>query len=103
MKSGKYTLRELFLNKNIEQIIVPEIQRDYVWKKEQVISILDSITEDYKKFDMNDDLKILNCIDDDIIKTMFETYYKKQKYSSNIGFIFAYNDAEYKDKYFLID
>ena len=33
MKSGKYTLRELFLNKNIEQIIVPEIQRDYVWKK----------------------------------------------------------------------
>lgn len=103
MKSGKYTLRELFLNKNIEQIIVPEIQRDYVWKAEQVISILNSITSDYEKFLINDDLKSLDTIDDKIIKKMFEQYYKKQKYSSNIGFIYAYNDSEFKDKYFLID
>jgi len=103
MKSGKYTLKELFLNKNIEQIIVPEIQRDYVWKKEQVISILNSIVSDYEKFHINDDLKTLDVIDDKIIKEMFAKYYKKQKYSSNIGFIYAYNDSEYKDKYFLID
>ena len=103
MKSGKYTLRELFLNKNIEQIIVPEIQRDYVWKEEQIINILNSITSDYDKFNAHNDLKTLDCIDDVTIKSMFEKYYKKQKYSSNIGFIYAYNDSEYKDKYFLID
>ena len=102
MKPGKYVLKELFLNKNIEQIIIPEIQRDYVWGKIQVESLLSSITTDFKIFNEKE-LEEINCITDETIKFMFTEYYKKQKFSSNIGFIYAYNDTSYKDKYFLID
>ena len=100
MKAGKYTIKELFLNNNVEQIIIPEIQRDYVWGEEQILSLLASIYDDYNSFK--------NCSPaiasgDKTINDMFQQFYKKQKHSSNIGFIYAYNDAEYKDKYFLID
>ena len=39
MKAGKYTIQELFFNRYIEQIIIPEIQRDYVWQQEQIEEI----------------------------------------------------------------
>jgi len=100
MKAGKYTIKELFLNNNIEQIIIPEIQRDYVWEKEQILSLLESIYHDYSDFKKSSPTI---ASDDQTINDMFKQFYRKQKYSSNIGFIYAYNDAEYKDKYFLID
>ena len=40
MKPGKYTIKELFVNRELEQIVIPEIQRDYVWKKEQVEGLM---------------------------------------------------------------
>lgn len=33
MKTGRYTIYDLFNSTDIEQIIIPEIQRDYVWAK----------------------------------------------------------------------
>jgi hypothetical protein len=100
MKAGKYTVRELFVNSYIEQIVIPEIQRDYVWGEEQVKGILDSIKEDFEVFGS----ATVDIQADDIdLKRLFEDFYKKQKYSSNIGFIYAYNDPEYTGKYFLID
>ena len=100
MKPGKYTIRELFVNREVEQIIIPEIQRDYVWKKEQVEGLLTSMHNDYEKFTKEE---INVTADNDEIKKLFVNYYKKQQFASNIGFIYAYNDAEYKGKYFLID
>ena len=100
MKPGKYTIRELFVNREVEQIIIPEIQRDYVWKKEQVEGLLTSVHNDYEKF-TKEEINI--TADNDEIKKLFVNYYKKQQFASNIGFIYAYNDAEYKGKYFLID
>ena len=100
MKAGKYTVRELFVNSYIDQIVIPEIQRDYVWGEEQVKGILDSIKDDFTTFcHVTVDIPT----DDVDIKRLFEDFYKKQKYSSNIGFIYAYNDPEYTGKYFLID
>jgi hypothetical protein len=100
MKPGKYTIKELFVNREVEQIVIPEIQRDYVWKKEQVEGLMNSLLGDYIKFDT----EIINVTaDNEEIKNLFINYYKKQQYASNIGFIYAYNDAEYKGKYFLID
>lgn len=100
MKPGKYTIKELFVNREVEQIVIPEIQRDYVWKKEQVEGLMNSLLTDYKKFDT----EVINVTaDNEEIKNLFISYYKKQQFASNIGFIYAYNDAEYKGKYFLID
>jgi hypothetical protein len=100
MKPGKYTIQELFVNCEIEQIIIPEIQRDYVWKKEQVEGLLYSLKEDFTKY-KNESVEIESQNEE--IKKLFVQFYKKQLYSSNIGFIYAYNDEEYKGKYFLID
>jgi len=100
MQSGKYTLRELFTNRSLEQIIIPEIQRDYVWSNEQVEDLISSLLEDFEK----NQTAIFNAKSDDHrITELFKEFYKKQKYSTNIGFIYAYNDEEYADKYFLID
>lgn len=100
MKAGKYTIRELFVNSYIDQIIIPEIQRDYVWGDEQVIGLLDSISKEYELF-LNAEIKVDSP--DQQLKGLFEEFIRKQKYSSNIGFIYAYNDPEYSGKYFLID
>ena len=100
MKPGKYTIRELFVNREVEQIVIPEIQRDYVWKKEQVEGLLNSLLSDYENYNKEE---INVTADNEEIKKLFINYYKKQQFASNIGFIYAYNDAEYKGKYFLID
>lgn len=100
MKPGKYTIKELFVNREVEQIVIPEIQRDYVWKKEQVEGLMYSLLSDYKKFESEE---VNVTADNEEIKKLFINYYKKQQFASNIGFIYAYNDIEYKGKYFLID
>lgn len=100
MKAGKYSVRELFVNNYIDQIIVPEIQRDYVWGHEQVIGLMANILEDFSAYENG---QVPLETNDTEIKNLFENFYKKQKFSSNIGFIYAYNDPEYVGKYFLID
>lgn len=100
MKAGKYSIRELFVNNYVDQIIIPEIQRDYVWGQEQVIGLLDNILEDYLAY-KNGTVPLETS--DPEIKSLFEKFYKKQKFSSNIGFLYAYNDPEYVGKYFMID
>ena len=47
MKTGRYSLKDLFTHNEIEQIIIPEIQRDYVWKTDNVEQLLNAI---YKNF-----------------------------------------------------
>ena len=102
MKAGKYSIKELFTNRYVDQIVIPEIQRDYVWSGKEVIGLLNSITEDYLCFKKGFEI-VDQSITDNEIKKAFEQFYKKQVYSCNIGFIYAYNDPEYSGKYFLID
>ena len=103
MKAGKYNIKELFTNKNIEAIIVPEIQRDYVWTQTQVEGLLKSIIDDYSIFENNKNELIVTIDSDKSFEKTLLDYYNSIKYSSNIGFIYAYSDREYPDKYFLID
>ena len=103
MKPGKYTIKELFSNRDIEQILIPEIQRDYVWADNQVDSFLLSLMEDYEEFENAQIPFTISSDKDKTIVRNFEEFYKKQKYSSSIGFIYAYNDIEFAGKYFLID
>ena len=36
MKTGRYNISQLLTAPEIEQIVIPELQRDYVWKKRNV-------------------------------------------------------------------
>lgn len=102
MKTGKYTLREFFSNTDLYSIIIPEIQRDYVWGKEQIIRLLDSIRDDYSKFNETNPISSIDSVNQEIVDS-FNQYYRKHYLSSNIGFIYAYSDADYPGYYFLID
>jgi hypothetical protein len=102
MKAGKYSIKELFNNRYVDQIVIPEIQRDYVWGKKEVEGLLNSIKEDFEDFKKGIEINQVPNVETEI-KKAFELYYKKQKFSCNIGFIYAYNDPEYSGKYFLID
>lgn len=45
MNTGRYTLKSFLTDHNLDQIIIPEIQRDYVWQEENVKKLLISIKE----------------------------------------------------------
>lgn len=75
MNTGKYKILEILEFQNLEQFIVPEIQRDYVWGISDVLDLLESIKDG---FDSEEDIPYL-------------------------GFIYAYNDKDYVYKYFLVD
>lgn len=100
MKAGKYKIKELLVNREVEQIVIPEIQRDYVWGEEQVIGLLNSLYSDFLNYN---DAVVEVSADNSEIENLFKQFYKQQKYSSSIGFIYAYNDPEYKGKFYLID
>ncbi|NVN96021.1 MAG: DUF262 domain-containing protein [Bacteroidetes bacterium] len=74
MKTGRYSILDILDFQNLEQFVIPEIQRDYVWSKSDVNDLLDSIKDGFE----NEDVPYL-------------------------GFIYAYNDKDYVYKYFLID
>lgn len=76
MKNDNYTILEMFEYRDLDQLVIPEIQRDYVWGKNEVLDLLESIKDGFKV--ENEDIPYL-------------------------GFIYAYNDKDYAYKYFLID
>jgi hypothetical protein len=116
MRTGLYSVAELFGNRHIEQLVIPEIQRDYVWKKQQVEHLLASILGNFKAWQMeltsptlmahgNDsstdsratDRKMQSLQDD------FAQFYARRVHSTNIGFIYAYSDNDLPGQFFLID
>lgn len=76
MDTGKYKLLEILEFQNLDQLIVPEIQRDYVWEKKDVLDLLESIKDGFRG--AKEDIPYL-------------------------GFIYAYNDKDYVYKYFIVD
>ncbi len=106
MRAGKYNYQALFVNRYVEQLIIPEIQRDYVWKKPQVTGLISSIANDFSLF-QHADIPLL-CSGEDSgdskqLNADFADFYRQRNHSSNIGFIYAYSDQQYDGRYFLID
>ena len=105
MKAGKYTIKDFFVNRYLKQVIVPEIQRDYVWQEEQLMGFLNSLLADFFKFATYESVNLDSALrpEDKELALSFNTYRKRLTCASNIGFIYAYNDEEFAGRYFLID
>ena len=105
MKTGRYNLKELLTHNEIEQIIIPEIQRDYVWQPEHVKKLISSIFTHYG-FKKNVALSIhigSEPLNQPAIEQYLQNEYEKLIFNVKIGFIYAYHDNEYPGKFFLID
>lgn len=102
MKSGKYSIHDLFSNRNLSQIVIPEIQRDYVWEKGNIEGLLNPIIEDFESEIERPDLSSGECLPAKLSES-FIRFLESQKTYSNIGFIYAYEDPQYLGKFFLID
>lgn len=76
MRTQKYTLAGLLSDRELEQFIIPEIQRDYVWEPVDVADLLGYIREGFEG---------------------------GQADVPYLGFIYAYGDRDFVRKYFLID
>lgn len=103
MKSGKYSLRELWADGDAEQFVVPELQRDYVWTVRQIEPLLKNLFDDYANFKSPDicnpsQLNLKECQIRELIKLLRES-----NCSCNLGFIYAYYDPDVQNRYFLID
>lgn len=101
MKAGKYTIKELFLNRYVERILIPEIQRDYVWGKEQVEGLFDTLMDSFKSY--NNAIPISLNTEDNELQNEFNLFLKKRNHSASVGFIYAYHDSDYPGRYYLID
>ena len=106
MRAGKYSFKELFVNRYVDQLIVPEIQRDYVWQKGQLLGFLASIKKEFQEFQEAEIPEIAVDTQSDsgaLLQKDFEDFFRKRNFSANIGFIYAYSDEQYQGRYFLID
>jgi hypothetical protein len=105
MKAGKYTIKDFFVNRYLKQVIIPEIQRDYVWQEEQLVGFLNSLLTDFSKFAKYESVNLESALrlDDKELAESFNIYRKRLTCASNIGFIYAYNNEEFAGRYFLID
>ena len=96
MKSGRYTIRELLCDGDIDYFCIPEIQRDYVWNDAQVRPFIKNIMES-----MNRPRPDLSDIPQDHRSAY--TAFLEQSARYNIGFIYAYFDRAVPERFFLID
>lgn len=105
MSKALYKIKELFKESGIKQIIIPEIQRDYVWSSRNVEKLLKSIIEDARANVGEKYQKLKEQLETAIpeVREILERELKAQVVFSNIGFIYAYEDDELKNRYFLID
>jgi len=103
MNSGKYKLKNFLQDGNLVQIIIPEIQRDYVWQTDNVKKFLQTILDNSKR--QNNESKkfteeFLNTLTPEERNALIQLK-KDAAIKSNIGFFYAYLDN--KDRYVLID
>ena len=105
MNQGRNKIKDLLATSNVEQILIPEIQRDYVWTAKNVAKLLASFEED-----MGEEALMVSKNDTAIIKQLSQKLKEivdrgiiENKVYSNIGFIYAYYDGQMPDRYFLID
>ena len=104
MKTGRYSFSQLLNSPEIEQIIIPEIQRDYVWTERNVLGLLNSI---FSKYENKTKIKLVIQTENGDVSDQMAKYLQKEysrlRFSTKIGFIYAYHDVDYPGKFFLID
>lgn len=109
MRTGIHTLRELFSDRHLNRLIIPEFQRDYVWQNEQVNCLLDSLVQGFEGWQKrNESLPFeINGLTDSApleeVRKDFMEFHAKRVHSRNIGFVYAYTDPGLPGDYFLID
>lgn len=105
MKTGRYSLKQLLTHNEIEQIIIPEIQRDYVWEVSNVKKLIGDIQKNFeKKSSYQIEIKVngKDGIPESISQYLSQEY-ERLVYQQKLGFIYAYHDRDYAGKFFLID
>ena len=105
MKTGRYSLKQLLTHNEIEQIIIPEIQRDYVWEVSNVKKLIGDILKSFKKKSSHQiEIKVngKDSIPESITHFLSQEY-ERLVYQQKLGFIYAYHDRDYAGKFFLID
>ncbi|WP_293924770.1 DUF262 domain-containing protein [Sphingobacterium sp. UBA6320] len=105
MKTGRYSLQELLSHNEIEQFVIPELQRDYVWSATQVNGLLESVmqrfdTKDASRLRIYDQDRLIN--DAGTIEYLSKEF-NRLKYKLKLGFLYAYHDKEFPGRFFLID
>lgn len=104
MKTGRYNFQELLTHNEIDQIIIPEIQRDYVWKEDNVLNLINDIVRKFReKKEVSLDISVNQSEVDNNVKDFLQKEYEKLRYHLKLGFIYAYYDREFPGKFFLID
>lgn len=104
MRTGRYNLAQLLDNPEIEQIIIPELQRDYVWKNINVRRFLDSIKDNYTRMtELSLDIKSPDKFLDGSIESILREEYRRLRFNTRVGFIYAYHDISLPGQYYLID
>ena len=105
MKTGRYSLKQLLTHNEIEQIIIPEIQRDYVWEVSNVKKLIGDIKKSFDKKSSHEiEIKVNgNEGIPDSISQFLSQEYERLVYQQKLGFIYAYHDRDYAGKFFLID
>ncbi len=104
MKTGRYSLAQLLDNDSIDQIIIPEMQRDYVWTTLNVERLLLSIGHNFdakraEKLDITCDGKVI----EEEWHEFLTKEYERLRFNSRIGFIYAYYDTSDNHSLYLID
>lgn len=105
MKTGRYSFKELLLHQEIEQIIIPEVQRDYVWQTENVRRLLDNILQfhdDRRSLRLEISINGLPNEESHLVSHL-QKELERLQYHLKLGFIYAYHDPSYPGKFFLID
>jgi uncharacterized protein with ParB-like and HNH nuclease domain len=102
MINGIYTIQSLFALGDVQQLVIPEVQRDYVWENKNCERLLHSIKHrfDKRKDDIPENYKIISDVK---IKNELENKYIDENCRVNLGFIYAYQDSDYIGKQFIID
>src|SRR5574344_1934551 len=105
MKTGRYNIAQLLTSPEVEQIVIPELQRDYVWGVRNVKGLLTSILDNFNSM-VKQTLLFKdsqgNNIDRDIMDYLNEEY-MRLRYNTRVGFIYAYHDRTLSGQYYLID
>ena len=104
MKTGRYSLAQLIGSDNIDQVVIPEMQRDYVWKAENVSALLRSIEAKWQsKKTLSLGITAEGHPIEDVLQDYLTKEYERLRFSTRIGFIYAYYDSSDSRRLYLID
>lgn len=102
MKSGRYSVRDLLADGDIGVLCVPEIQRDYVWGKDNVVPFLRDLIAGASRNNAPETEDIIQKLPEKQ-RSAYRLFSGMVLNRQNVGFLYAYYDPEVPERYFLID